>query len=156
MKIFYLVFVSMIILIGTASADPLQQPYSDDVLSDMIDLTKGPFIAPDGTVFALADESGRIDPDLSDLSGSVSQGQTNIHTIYRSSGHIVDLNWGNTSNSLSLTLCSPFGQNLGTLYDSSDGRTDGRIRISVSNGTGFWTYYVYGQNVSGSQTYSLS
>ena len=42
------------------------------------------------------------------------------------------------------------------LYDSSDGRTDGRIRISVSNGTGFWTYYVYGQNVSGSQTYSLS
>lgn len=146
----------MVILIGTASADPLQQPYSDDVLSDMIDLTKGPYIAPDGTVFALADESGKISFDLSDLSGSVSQGQTKTHLIYRSSAHIVNLNWGNTSNSLSFIIYTPSGTKVGTFYDNSDGYVDGMIRISVNQGGGYWKYDVCGQNVSGTQTYTLS
>jgi hypothetical protein len=102
-------------------------------------------------------------PEMSLLSsGSLSQGQTNWYTTYVSSGKTsfyTNLNWGNPSNSLALTIYAPDAV-FGPYYDSADGRIDGRInlRISKSGGltSGTWYSGVYGYSVSGVQSYSYT
>ena len=92
------------------------------------------------------------------------QGQSRYHTSNLPSGiHWLelDLNWGNSANSLDLTIYSPSGNNLGTYNDMSDGRRDGRIHLSVypSGGyidPGMWVNKVYGASVSGSQRYTFN
>jgi len=95
-------------------------------------------------------------------SGSISQGQTNWYTTAVSSGKTsfnTDLYWGNPSNSLALTIYAPDSV-LGPYYDSADGATDGRIRLRFSKPlgltTGTWYSGVYGQSVSGVQSYTYS
>jgi hypothetical protein len=74
----------------------------------------------------------------------------------------VDLKWGVASNSLSLTIYNPSGSNLGTYYDSSDGKIDGRIHIAIYPSSryldqGRWTFTTKGVTVSGTkgQSYTL-
>jgi hypothetical protein len=94
---------------------------------------------------------------------SISQGGYNWHSrnvnYYTTSLDFV-LNWGNPSNSLRLRLFTPDGYVLGPYYDSYDGSCDGQIgvRISRSNGVaqGTWSEEVYGYQVSGTQSYSIS
>lgn len=95
------------------------------------------------------------------ISSSISQGQIVTYSRLISPGTssmIVDLNWVNTANSLSLTIVAP-DETLGPYYDLSDGQTDGRIALSISSSTGLtpgtWKFYVKGDRVSGVQTYNF-
>ncbi len=71
----------------------------------------------------------------------------------------VDLNWGNPSNSLQLTIYAPDGSKFGPYYDNFDGVTDGRIQFSIYNANGVaqgtWYYHVYGYSVTGVQSYYI-
>ena len=91
------------------------------------------------------------------------QGQTSYFSAYIPSqpGFTVDLNWGNSANSLQLTVFAPDGSVLGPYYDSADGRNDGRICLYFSKGSGTTipagTYYlrVCGYHVTGTQSYTV-
>jgi hypothetical protein len=71
----------------------------------------------------------------------------------------VDLNWGNSANSLRLKIYSPDGYTFGPYYDNSDGSVNGRINLAISNSEGIsrgtWYYEVYGYSVSGTQSYTI-
>lgn len=104
--------------------------------------------------------SGLIHPMVS--TGTISQGMTNWHTKVVSSSFTslnVDLYWGKPSNSLRLKIYSPDGYSFGPYYDSFDGVTDGQIYFYINNPNGIaqgtWSYEVYGDRVTGTQTYSL-
>ena len=94
----------------------------------------------------------------------ISQGQTINH--YASIGSGVnwleaDLNWEDTSDSLSLTIYTPSGSNLGTFYDNYDESINGRIHINIYPSQGYikqgsWRFKVYGESVSGTQRYTLT
>ena len=88
---------------------------------------------------------------------SVRQGETDWFYEYVSSSSFdVYLIWNNPSHSLTLTLYSPDGT-YQTFRDSSDGRVDGKIVLTISNAqTGLWYFKVYGERVSGVQYYSLT
>ncbi|MDD1702350.1 MAG: peptidase domain-containing protein [Methanoregula sp.] len=104
--------------------------------------------------------SGMMHPMFS--TGTISQGMTNWHTRVVSSSLTslnVDLYWGKPSNSLRLKIYSPDGYSFGPYYDSYDGVTDGQIYFYINNPNGIaqgaWSYEVYGDRVTGTQTYSL-
>ncbi|MCK9581462.1 MAG: peptidase domain-containing protein [Methanoregula sp.] len=93
---------------------------------------------------------------------TITQGATNWHTKSISSyitSLNVDLNWGNPSNSIRLKVYSPDGYTFGPYYDSFDGSNNGRINFYINNPNGIalgtWYYEVYGDRVTGTQTYSL-
>jgi len=93
---------------------------------------------------------------------TITQGETNWHSKYVSSSITtldVDLNWGDSSDSLKLTIYTPDGYTLGPYYDSADGSINGRIDLDIKNSngiaTGTWNYRVYGQSVSGTETYTI-
>lgn len=93
---------------------------------------------------------------------SITQGQINWEDQQISSYTNtlnVDLDWGNPSNSLQLTIYSPDGTVFGPYYDSSDGVIDGRINLYIENTNGIaegtWMYKIYGYSVSGTQYYSI-
>ncbi|MDK2938958.1 MAG: hypothetical protein PWQ51_1122 [Methanolobus sp.] len=93
---------------------------------------------------------------------TITQGETDWHSqyiSYYSTTLDVTLNWGDPSDSLKLTIYTPDSDTLGPYYDGDDGLIDGKIgvRIRDSNGieTGTWYYRVYGQSVSGTETYSI-
>ena len=93
----------------------------------------------------------------------ISQGQTINHYVSVGSGISwleVDLNWGDTSDSLALTVYSLSGTNLGTYHDNSDGSVNGRIHIGIYPSQGYieqgiWRFKVYGESVSGTQSYAF-
>lgn len=94
---------------------------------------------------------------------TINQLQTNWHGKYISSGcpgYYLDLNWGNTANSLRLRVYGADGRVWGPFYDSSDGSTNGRILFWVSSSSGTLpagTYYheVFGYRVSGTEDYTF-
>ncbi|MCK4269235.1 MAG: hypothetical protein KAW93_02020 [Methanogenium sp.] len=71
----------------------------------------------------------------------------------------IDLNWGDTSDSLRLKIYSPDGNTFGYYYDNSDGSTDGRIQLNINNQNGIaegtWWYEVYGYRVTGEEDYYI-
>jgi len=93
---------------------------------------------------------------------SITQGSTNWppNTVssYITSMN-VDLNWGNSANSLRLKIYSPDGYIFGPYYDSFDGASNGRINLNIINSNGLaqgtWRYEVYGERVTGTQYYSI-
>lgn len=100
--------------------------------------------------------------DIKTSSGTITQEETNWHSEYigySTKDLYVDLNWGDSSDSLKLTIYTPDNQILGPFYDSADGRIDGRIYLHIhnSNGiaTGTWNHRVYGYSVSGTETYTI-
>ncbi|OJH49715.1 hypothetical protein MPF_0503 [Methanohalophilus portucalensis FDF-1] len=96
------------------------------------------------------------------VSDTITQGETNWHgksvSSYTTSLHI-DLNWGDTSDSLRLKVYNPSNQLVGTFYDSSDGVIDGRINIEIRKSGGIdlgtWHYQVYGYHVTGIEDYYI-
>lgn len=93
--------------------------------------------------------------------GTITQGQSKWYYYVVPSGKtsmITDLNWGDTSDSLALTIYAPDGT-LGPYYDSSDGVIDGRINLAISRTAGLapgtWNFLVYGYRVTGSQSYNF-
>lgn len=95
---------------------------------------------------------------------SISQGQTITHYMSVGSGVNyleVDLNWGDTSDSLTLSISTPSGRNLGTLRDNSDGSVNGRIHLNIDPSQGYaeqgtWKFKVYGESVSGTEDYTFN
>lgn len=95
-------------------------------------------------------------------SGSVSQGQSQYYSSSVPTGKTAfyaDLNWGNSANSLRLSIVAP-DASFGPFYDSADGVTDGRINIVISRPSGIasgtWYSQVYGYQVTGTQSYTYS
>jgi cold shock CspA family protein len=117
----------------------------------------------DGYIVTSGDTTVHM-PDISRLaSSSLSQGQAIWYSTSvpsKKTAFSMDLYWGTPTNSLSLTIYTPDSSVLGPYYDAADGRTDGRIslRISKSGGlsSGTWSSKVYGDRISGSQSYSYS
>ncbi len=89
---------------------------------------------------------------------TITQGETGWYTRYISSSTFtVYLVWNNPSNSLTLTMYSPDGSVYGPFRDADDGRIDGRVVLTVSNAqTGIWVFKVYGEKVTGVQSYSFA
>jgi hypothetical protein len=92
---------------------------------------------------------------------TISQGQTMYYSKYVSSGTtslVPDLNWGDTSDSLTLTISAP-DATLGPYNDASDGIINGRIYLSIAKPSGLaagtWNFRVYGERVNGAQSYSF-
>ena len=105
-----------------------------------------------------------VDEDMGILTvyDTISQGETNLHEKTVSSGlnlQVVDLNWGDSTDSLRLKVYTPSGALLGTYYDSADGTTDGRIHLYIQNPDGIeagtWKYEVYGYRVTGTEDYTI-
>ncbi|AKB81826.1 hypothetical protein MSBR3_1248 [Methanosarcina barkeri 3] len=98
------------------------------------------------------------------LTQSISQGQTITNNVNVGSGVNyleVDLNWGDTSDSLTLSVYTPSGSKLGTYSDNSDGSVNGRIRINIDPSQGYvqqgtWKFKVYGESISGTQSYTFN
>ncbi|MCQ1534181.1 hypothetical protein FTO70_00400 [Methanosarcina sp. KYL-1] len=93
---------------------------------------------------------------------TISQGETNLHGKNIGSGLtvlVVDLNWGDSTDSLRLKVYTPDGSVLGPYYDNADGTIDGRICLNIQdpNGieTGTWKYEVYGYRVTGTEDYTI-
>ena len=96
------------------------------------------------------------------VSSSIIQGQTNWHTKIVSGYYTwveVNLDWGNTGNSLRLTIGAPDSSGYGPYYDSDDGSVDGKIHkyINCPGGVpqGTWYYTVYGYSVNGIEDYTV-
>jgi hypothetical protein len=93
--------------------------------------------------------------------GTITQAETDWYYYVVPSGTAsitTDLNWGDTSDSLSLTIVAPDGT-IGPYYDSADGTTNGRIALLISRSGGLapgtWSFKIYGAQVTGSQSYNF-
>lgn len=93
--------------------------------------------------------------------GTITTGETDWYSVNVPSGAqsiTVDLNWGYAPDSLSLTAIAPDGT-AGPYYDAADGRTDGRIYLTISRtggiAPGLWKFKVYGVYVLGIQSYNF-
>jgi len=91
----------------------------------------------------------------------ISQGETHSYTRYVYAGTtsiVSDLNWGDTADSLSLTVIAP-DATLGPYYDAADGLIDGRIYLRISKTTGVtpgtWWNRIFGYQVAGTEDYSF-
>lgn len=86
---------------------------------------------------------------------SIREGQTNTHYSNVGSGVNyleVDLDWGDPTDSLSLTIYTPGDINLGTYYG------DGRIHLNIYPNQSYvepgqWKFKVYGVEVDGVEDY---
>lgn len=98
------------------------------------------------------------------LTQSISQGQTITNNVNVGSGVNyleVDLNWGDTSDSLTLSVYTPSGSKLGTYRDNFDGSVNGRVHFSIDPSQGYvqqgtWKFKVYGESVSGTEEYTFN
>ena len=94
----------------------------------------------------------------------ITQGQTITHYVGVGSGVNyleVDLNWGDTSDSLTLSISTPSGSKLGPYRDNYDGSVNGRIRLNIYPSQGYveqgtWQFKVYGESVSGTEDYTFN
>ncbi len=122
-------------------------------------------ISSDYTVVSSSgNEIGIVDKDIGILTvyDTIRQGETNLHGKNVGSGLnllVVDLNWGNSADSLRLKIYTPSGSVLGPYYDNADGAVNGRIRLNIQNSngieTGTWKYEVYGYRVTGTEDYTI-
>ena len=98
------------------------------------------------------------------VTDSVSQGETNRHSFSVGNGvNWLEVlhDWHNSGDSLTLTIYTPKGVNVGTFRDIDDGATDGKIHIGIvpDNGyveSGAWVFDVYGESVATQRTYDLN
>ncbi|WP_243683827.1 hypothetical protein [Methanosarcina barkeri] len=71
----------------------------------------------------------------------------------------MDLNWGDSTDSLRLRIYTPSGSLLGSYYDNADGAVNGRTRLYIKNANGIeagtWKYQVYGYRVAGKEGYTI-
>lgn len=96
---------------------------------------------------------------------SIKQGETKRLGVTIGSGAkylLVNLNWGDKNDALTLSGTSPSGSNLSTYSDNYDKSVDGKIivKISPSNGTymkqGKWVFNIYGKKVNGTEDFTFA
>jgi len=122
---------------------------------------QGMVAGSDGYVITPAAYEGRELLNLLRNDATIHQGESDrySHAVQPGTSQMtVDLNWGNTASSLSLTIAAP-STVVGTFHDADDGVTDGRIHITVSRSpcieAGTWEFLVYGEQVSGEEDYTI-
>lgn len=155
-----LCLVTGLLVVPAASAEEEYRvnSYTDDTLTSA---------GTDYVVSPSTDDSADTgDSNISPLSTQyISQGQTINHYVSVGSGVDyleVDLNWGDTSDSLTLTIYNPSGSQVGGTYrDSSDGSVNGRIHLNITPSSGnvqqgSWRFKVYGESISGSEGYTFN
>ncbi|MGP8331680.1 MAG: peptidase domain-containing protein [Methanosarcinaceae archaeon] len=93
---------------------------------------------------------------------TITQGETNLHSKIVNTDITVlnvDLNWGDSTDSLRLKIHTADGYVLGPYFDNFDGATDGRINLDITNPNGIakgtWYYEVYGYSVTGTENYYI-
>lgn len=156
-KVLILCIVAGLLVIPAASAEEEYRinSYTDDTLAS----------AGTDYVVSPSTEADTEDSNISPLSTQyISQGQTKTHYVSVGSGINyleVDLNWGDTSDSLTLSVSTPSGSNVGTYRDNSDGSVNGRIHINIDPSQGYvaqgtWKFKVYGESVSGTEDYTFN
>lgn len=123
---------------------------------------QGSVVSNGGYIVEPVQNAGMSPFGIQTVYASITQGVTNWHTKTVSSFITtlnVDLNWGNSGNSLRLKVYSPDGYTFGPYYDNFDGVNDGRINLNIINNNGIaqgtWYYEVYGNSVTGTQAYSI-
>lgn len=111
------------------------------------------------------DSSDTEDPVSIESTQYISQGQTKTHYVSAGSGVNyleVDLNWGDTGDSLTLKIYTPSDTQIGGTYrDNSDGSVNGRIHLNIDPSQGYvqqgtWKFKVYGESVSGTESYTFN
>jgi len=102
------------------------------------------------------------EPPIDSVYATITQGNTNWHTKDVTTFITtlnVDLNWGNSGNSLRLKIYSPDGYVFGPYFDNADGVINGRINLNINNPNGIakgtWYYEVYGYSVSRTEDYYI-
>lgn len=141
-------WLALLLVIGAALAVPV-------VSAQTVDSKSGYIVTPGHNAIKL--------PQVARLTSStITQGQSQYYSSSVPSGKTTfyaDLNWGNSANSLMLTIIAP-DATFGPYYDSADGQVDGRINIMISRtwgiASGTWYSQVYGNQVTGSQSYTYS
>jgi len=150
-KIFLLILTTLLFLSATAAATAENQ--------DKEEVSNNYTVTP-----AINTETWAVDEDIGirTVYDTIRQGETNLHGKNVGSGLtllVVDLNWGDSTDSLRLKIYTPGGSVLGPYYDSADGATDGRINLNIRdpNGieTGTWKYQIYGYRVAGTEDYTI-
>lgn len=140
-------FLIMMLMIGVTSV------ISSTGATD-IQTTNGYVVTP-GYDHKIVDGTSRY-------SGTIQQGQWIWYSKYLFMGLRqlpVDLNWGSSSDSLTLTVSAP-DATLGPYHDGDDGRIDGRIYLVVSKSSGqtpgTWYFGVFGERVAGARSFTFN
>lgn len=153
-----LVLLVLLVGSGIASASAVKAEPTKKTIADSIAVVPSYGVQPTNSLEA----SGAVSP--MSVYATIRQGQTNWHSKYVGPGchnFYVDLNWGNSANSLRLRIYCPDGSVKGPYFDSYDGRIDGRICVNIyAIGGGYLpvgTYYaeVYGYSVYGVEDYTI-
>lgn len=125
------------------------------VEADIVEVNGDVFV--DDSLMAVAMETAAM---ADTYTNTIVQGQDTYHSVDVSSAITsmnIDLKWNDTANALRLMIYTPDGHILGPYTDASDGTTDGRININVSNkdglATGEWYLKVTGSDVTGADDY---
>lgn len=158
-KVIMLCIVAGLLVVPVASAaeEYRVNSYTDDTLAS----AGNDYVVSPST----EDSADTEDSNISPLSTQyISQGQTITHYVSVGSGINyleVDLNWGDTSDSLTLSVSTPSGSNVGTYRDNSDGSVNGRIHLNIDPSQGYvaqgtWKFKVYGESVSGTEDYTFN
>jgi hypothetical protein len=96
---------------------------------------------------------------------SIKQGETKRLGVTVGSGAkylLVNLNWGDKTDALTLSGTTPSGSNLDTYGDNCDNSVDGKIlfKIYPTSGTymkqGQWVFKIYGKKVNGTEDFTFA
>jgi hypothetical protein len=161
MKIWKMLILCFIIGLVTTPAASAEKGYSDNLKNKVV-LDSGD---KNYIVSPWIENSSDTENLLSILlTQSISQGQTITNNVNVGSGVNsleVDLNWGDTSDSLALSVYTPSGSKIGTYRDNSDGSVNGRVHFSIDPSQGYvqqgtWQFKTYGESVGGTQSYTFN
>lgn len=150
-KILLTILATLLFLSATAAATTVN--------IDKAEISSNYIVTP-----ALDTEIRTVDEDIGirTVYDTISQGETNLHGKNVGSGLtilVVDLNWGDSTDSLRLKIYTPSGSVLGPYYDNADGVINGKIHLNIQdpNGieTGTWKYQIYGYRVAGTEDYTI-
>ncbi len=122
-KIFLIMLTTLLFLSSTATAT------TENI--DKAEISSNYIVTP-----AIDTEAQTVNEEMGirTIYDTIRQGETNLHEKSVSSGLtllVVDLNWGDSTDSLRLKVYTPSGALLGTYYDNADGQTDGRIYLYI-------------------------
>jgi len=116
----------------------------------------------DGYTVTFVDSEKADDSQTRTIYQTITEGETDWISTQISGYYTqfnVNLNWGDSSDSLRLMIYSPDGHTFGYYYDNSDGTINGRITLNINNPDGIaegtWWYQVYGYSVSGEEDYYI-
>lgn len=153
------IFLTILVTFLFLSSSAVAVTENLDENLDNVEISSNYTVAP-----ALDTETWNFDESLGiqAVSDTIRQGETNLHEKIVSNGLnllIVNLDWGDSTDSLRLKIYTPSGEVLGPYYDNADGIINGQIQLDIENQNGIeagtWIYEVYGYRVDGTEDYTI-